>query len=70
MENDCRRCGGSGKYLSAICNLCKGNGKVRYHKCLSCGKKIVMNHIFDKICSNCKVRLHDSRESYKVIFGR
>jgi len=67
---DCKRCGGSGKYLSTNCNLCKGDGKVRYHNCLSCQKRMIMHHVFDKICSNCKGRLNDSRQPYKVVFGR
>lgn len=66
----CRHCQGSGKVYDGVCRLCKGDGKVRVTLCLGCDRKMVMDHIYDKVCSNCRCRPNDAREPYKVVFGR
>jgi len=68
-HNWCRQCDGSGKVHDGVCKLCKGSGKVRFTLCLRCDQKMVMDHIYDKVCPNCKCRPCDSREPYRVNFG-
>lgn len=67
----CRKCGGSGKKNERTCNLCKGDGKVRYFRCLGCERPFPMNDEFNKICPSCKARVSTEsyREPYKVILG-
>jgi len=65
----CRQCDGSGKTYNGVCRLCKGDGKVRVTKCLRCDLPMVMDHIYDKVCPNCKCRPCDVKEPYRVNFG-
>jgi hypothetical protein len=65
----CRQCDGSGKVHDGVCKLCKGSGKVRFTLCLRCDQKMVMDHIYDKVCPNCKCRPCDVKEPYRVNFG-